>query len=160
MKNNYLIYACCGLVTSALAAVGVSEIVRRKRVKNFELDSCKEVPTEEAVTGIHEVTDTKKSKKTATSEVPSCISYRNNLYVLMDSFDEMPEDEDNLPHVHVEDLDDREFIPVDEDLGDDLNDMDSIHEDFDDVDDGLSCMDLEDMDDSLSPEDFDCYKAD
>lgn len=160
MKNNYLIYACCGLVTSALAAVGVSEIVRRKRVKNFELNSCNEVPTDEAVTGIHEVTDTKKSKKTATSEVPSCISYRNNLYVLMDSFDEMPEDEDNLPHVHDEDLDDREFIPVDEDLGDDLNDMDSIHEDFDDVDDGLSCMDLEDMDDELSPEDFDCYKAD
>lgn len=160
MKNNYLIYACCGLVTSALAAVGVSEIVRRKRVKNFELNSCNEVPTEEAITGIHEVTDTKKSKKTATSEVPSCISYRNNLYVLMDSFDEMPEDEDNLPHVHDEDLDDREFIPVDEDLDGDLNDMDSIHEDFADVDDGLSCMDLEDMDDNLSPEDFDCYKAD
>lgn len=160
MKNNYLIYACCGLVTSALAAVGVSEIVRRKRVKSFELNSCNEVPTDEAVTGIHEVTDTKKSKKTATSEVPSCISYRNNLYVLMDSFDEMPEDEDNLPHVHDEDLDDREFIPVDEDLDGDLNDMDSIHEDFADVDDGLSCMDLEDMDDNLSPEDFDCYKAD
>lgn len=159
MKNNYLIYACCGLVTSALAAVGVSEIVRRKRVKNFELNSCNEVPTDEAVTGIHEVTDTKKSKKTATSEVPSCISYRNNLYVLMDSFDEMPEDEDNLLHVHDEDLDDREFIPVDEDFGD-LNDMDSIHEDFNDADDGLSCMDLEDMDDNLSPEDFDCYKAD
>lgn len=160
MKNNYLIYACCGLVTSALAAVGVSEIVRRKRVKNFELNSCNEVHTDEAVTGIHEVTDTKKSKKTATSEVPSCISYRNNLYVLMDSFDEMPEDEDNLPHVHDEDLDDREFIPVDEDFDGDLNDMDSIHEDFADVDDGLSCMDLEDMDDNLSPEDFDCYKAD
>lgn len=160
MKNNYLIYACCGLVTSALAAIGVSEIVRRKRVKNFELNSCNEVPTDEAVTGIHEVTDTKKSKKTATSEVPSCISYRNNLYVLMDSFDEMPEDEDNLPHVHDEDLDDREFIPVDEDFDGDLNDMDSIHEDFADVDDGLSCMDLEDMDDNLSPEDFDCYKAD
>lgn len=160
MKNNYLIYACCGLVTSALAAVGVSEIVRRKRVKNFELNSCNEVPTEEDVTGIHEVTDTKKSKKTATSEVPSCISYRNNLYVLMDSFDELPEDEDNLLHVHDEDLDDREFIPVDEDLDDDLNDMDSIYEDFDDEDDGLSCMDLEDMDDKLSPEDFDCYKAD
>ena len=160
MKNNYLIYACCGLVASALAAIGVSEIVRRKRVKNFELNSCNEVPTEEDVTGIHEVTDTKKSKKTATSEVPSCISYRNNLYVLMDSFDELPEDEDNLPHVRDEDLDDREFIPVDEDLDDDLNDMDSIHEDFDDEDDGLSCMDLEDMDDKLSPEDFDCYKAD
>ena len=160
MKNNYLIYACCGLVTSALAAVGVSEIVRRKRVKNFELNSCNEVPTEEDVTGIHEVTDTKKSKKTATSVVPSCISYRNNLYVVMDSFDEMPEDEDSLPHVHDEDLDDREFIPVDEDLDDDLNDMDSIHEDFNDEDDGLSCMDLEDMDDKLSPEDFDCYKAD
>lgn len=160
MKNNYLIYACCGLVTSALAAIGVSEIVRRKRVKNFKLNSCNEIPTEEDVTGIHEVTDTKKSKKTATSEVPSCISYRNNLYVLMDSFDEMPEDEDNLPHVHDEDLDDREFIPVDEDLDEDLNDMDSIHEDFDDEDDGLSCMDLEDMDEELSPEDFDCYKAD
>lgn len=160
MKNNYLIYACCGLVTSALAAIGVSEIVRRKRVKNFELNSCNEVPTDEAVTGIHEVTDTKKSKKTATSEVPSCISYRNNLYVLMDSFDEMPEDDDNLPHVHDKDLDDREFIPVDEDFDGDLNDMDSIHEDFADVDDGLSCMDLEDMDDDLSPEDFDCYKAD
>ena len=160
MKNNYLIYACCGLVTSALAAIGVSEIVRRKRVKNFELNSCNEVHTDEAVTGIHEVTDTKKSKKTAISEVPSCISYRNNLYVLMDSFDEMPEDEDNLPHVHDEDLDDREFIPVDEDFDGDLNDMNSIHEDFADVDDGLSCMDLEDMDDSLSPEDFDCYKAD
>lgn len=151
MKNNYLIYACCGLVTSALAAVGISEIVRRKRAKNFELNSCKEVPTDEAVTGIHEVTDTKKSKKTATSEVPSCISYRNNLYVLMDSFDEMPEDVDTLPHVHDEDLDDREFIPVDEDFDDDLNDMDSIHEDFNDEDDVLSCMDLEDMDEELSP---------
>lgn len=156
MKNNYLIYACCGLVTSALAAVGVSEIVRRKRVKNFELNSCNEVPTEEDVTGIHEVTDTKKSKKTATSEVPSCISYRNNLYVLMDSFDELPEDEDNLPHVHDEDLDDREFIPVDDE---DFCDEDCSAEDFND-DDGLSSMDLDDMDDKLSPDDFDCYKAD
>ena len=86
MKNNYLIYACCGLLASAIAAIGVSEIVRRKHVKDFELNSCKEVPTSEEVTGIHEVTDTKKSKKTATSEVPSCISYRNNLYVLMDFF--------------------------------------------------------------------------
>lgn len=151
MKNNYLIYACCGLLASAIAAVGVSEIVRRKRVKDFELNSCKKVPTSEEVTGIHEVTDTKKSKKTATSEVPSCISYRNNLYVLMDSFDEMPEDIDNLPHVHDSDLDDVDFIPVD--------DEDCSAEDFDE-DDGLSSMDLEDMDDKLSPDDFDCYKAD
>lgn len=151
MKNNYLIYACCGLLASAIAAVGVSEIVRRKRVKDFELNSCKEVPTSEEVTGIHEVTDTKKSKKTATSEVPSCISYRNNLYVLMDSFDEMPEDIDNLPHVHDSDLDDVDFIHVD--------DEDCSAEDFDE-DDGLSSMDLEDMDDKLSPDDFDCYKAD
>lgn len=151
MKNNYLIYACCGLLASAIAAVVVSEIVRRKRVKDFELNSCKEVPTSEEVTCIHEVTDTKKSKKTATSEVPSCISYRNNLYVLMDSFDEMPEDIDNLPHVHDSDLDDVDFIPVD--------DEDCSAEDFDE-DDGLSSMDLEDMDDKLSPDDFDCYKAD
>lgn len=144
MKNNYLIYACCGLLASAIAAVWVSEIVRRKHVKDFELNSCKEVPTSEEVTGIHEVTDTKKSKKTATSEVPSCISYRNNLYVLMDSFD-------NLPHVHDSDLDDVDFIPVD--------DEDCSAEDFDE-DDGLSSMDLEDMDDKLSPDDFDCYKAD
>ena len=120
-------------------------------MKDFELNSCKEVPTSEEVTGIHEVTDTKKSKKTATSEVPSCISYRNNLYVLMDSFDEMPEDVDNLPHVHDSDLDDVDFIPVD--------DEDCSAEDFDE-DDGLSSMDLEDMDDKLSPDDFDCYKAD
>lgn len=151
MKNNYLIYACCGLLASAFAAVWVSEIVRRKRVKDFELNSCKEVPTSEEVTGIHEVTDTKKSKKTATSEVPSCISYRNNLYVLMDSFDEMPEDIDNLPHVHDSDLDDVDFIPVD--------DEDCSAEDFDE-DDGLSSMDLEDMDDKLSSDEFDCYKAD
>lgn len=151
MKNNYLIYACCGLLASAVAAIGVSEIVRRKHVKDFELNSCKEVPTSEEVTGIHEVTDTKKSKKTATSEVPSCISYRNNLYVLMDSFDEMPEDVDNLSHVHDSDLDDVEFIHVD--------DEDCSAEDFDE-DDGLSSMDLEDMDDKLSPDDFDCYKAD
>lgn len=151
MKNNYLIYACCGLLASAIAAVGVSEIVRRKHVKDFELNSCDEVPTKEEVTGIHEVTDTKKSKKTATSEVPSCISYRNNLYVLMDSFDEMQEDVDNLPHVHDSDLDDVEFIPVD--------DEDCSAEDFDE-DDGLSSMDLEDIDDKLSLDDFDCYKAD
>lgn len=151
MKNNYLIYACCGLLASAIAAVGVSEIVRKKRVKDFELNSCKEVPTSEEVTGIHKVTDTRKSKKTATSEVPSCISYRNNLYVLMDSFDEMPEDVDNLPHVHDSDLDDVDFIPVD--------DEDCSVEDFDE-DDGLSSMDLKDMDDKLSPDDFDCYKAD
>lgn len=151
MKNNYLIYACCGLLASAIAAVGVSEIVRRKHVKDFELNSCKEVPTSEEVMGIHEVTDTKKSKKTATSEVPSCISYRNNLYVLMDSFDEMPEDVDNLPHVHDSDLDDVDFIPVD--------DEDCSAEDFDE-DDGLSSMDLEDIDDKLSLDDFDCYKAD
>lgn len=156
MKNNYLIYACCGLLASAIAAVGVSEIVRRKHVKDFELNSCNEIPTSEEVTGIHEVTDTKKSKKTATSEVPSCISYRNNLYVLMDSFDEMPEDVDNLPHVHDSDLDDVEFIPVDDE---DFCDEDCSAEDFND-DDGLSSMDLDDMDDKLSPDDFDCYKAD
>ena len=157
MKNNYLIYVCCGLLASAVAAIGVSEIVRRKHVKNFELNSCDEVPTSEEVTGIHEVTDTKKSKKTATSEVPSCISYRNNLYVLMDSFDEMPEDVDNLPHVHDSDLDDVEFIPVDDD---DFCDKDCSTEDFADEDDGLSSMDLDDMGDKLSPDDFDCYKAD
>lgn len=157
MKNNYLIYACCGLLASAIAAVGVSEIVRRKHVKDFELNSCKEVPTSEEVTGIHEVTDTKKSKKTATSEVPRCISYRNNLYVLMDSFDEMPEDVDNMPHVHDSDLDDVDFIPVDDE---DFCDEDCSAEDFADEDDGLSSMDLEDMDDKLSPDDFDCYKAD
>lgn len=156
MKNNYLIYACCGLLASAIAAVGVSEIVRRKHVKDFELNSCDEVPTSEEVTGIHEVTDTKKSKKTATSEVPSCISYRNNLYVLMDSFDEMPEDVDNLPHVHDSDLDDVDFIPVDDE---DFCDEGCSAEDFDE-DDGLSSMDLDDMDDKLSPDDFDCYKAD
>lgn len=159
MKNNYLIYACCGLLASAIAAVGVSEIVRRKHVKDFELNSCKEVPTSEEVTSIHEVTDTKKSKKTATSEVPSCISYRNNLYVLMDSFDEMPEDVDNLPHVHDSDLDDVDFIPVDDE---DFCDEGCSAEDFDE-DDGLSSMDLDDMDDvddKLSPDDFDCYKAD
>lgn len=156
MKNNYLIYACCGLLASAIAAVGVSEIVRRKHVKDFELNSCNEVPTSEEVTGIHEVTDTKKSKKTATSEVPSCISYRNNLYVLMDSFDEMPEDVDNLPHVHDSDLDDVDFIPVDDE---DFCDEGCSAEDFDE-DDGLSSMDLDDMDDKLSPDDFDCYKAD
>lgn len=156
MKNNYLIYACCGLLASAIAAIGVSEIVRRKHVKDFELNSCKEVPTSEEVTGIYEVTDTKKSKKTATSEVPSCISYRNNLYVLMDSFDEMPEDVDNLPHVHDSDLDDVEFIPVDDE---DFCDEDCSAEDFDE-DDDLSSMDLDDMDDKLSPDDFDCYKAD
>lgn len=157
MKNNYLIYACCGLLASAIVAVGVSEIVRRKHVKDFELNSCKEVHTSEELTGIHEVTDTKKSKKTATSEVPSCISYRNNLYVLMDSFDEMPEDVDNLPHVHDSDLDDVEFIPVDDK---DFCDEDCSANDFADEDDGLSSMDLDDMDDELSPDDFDCYKAD
>ena len=149
MKNNYLIYACCGLIASAFAAIGVSELVRRKRAENFELNSCDEAPTKEEVTGIHEVTDTKKSKKTATSEVPSCISYRNNLYVLMDSFEDMAEiDSEKLPHVHDEDLDDRDFIYVDD--VEDLNDMDSLDED-----DGLSDMSSEDSDADLSLEDFD-----
>lgn len=55
MKNNYLIYACCGLLASAIAAIGVSEIVRRKHVKDFELNSCKEVPTSEEVTGTTQI---------------------------------------------------------------------------------------------------------